>query len=114
MPEAKEDHQDEHEHPSRIMENGDETHDSNGDEENGTAPSSEKGIGDMSSIQLSHREEVEGGDKEADPSSISNGMKHHINVLRNLSKNQSLDDGEEIRICQTERSLLDLSSWNQC
>jgi len=107
--EAKEDHQDEHEEPSRIVEDRDKSHGCNGDEEDGTALSSKEGVGNMPSIQLSHWKEVEGGYEEANPSGISNGMKHHINILRNLSKNQSLDDGEEIRICQTERSLLDLS-----
>jgi hypothetical protein len=62
----------------------------------------------MPPIQLSHWKKVEGGDKEANPSSISDGMKHHVNVFRNLSKNQLLDEREKKRVCQTEGSLLDL------
>lgn len=114
MSEPKEDHQDEHENPSRIVEDGDETHDCDGDEENGAAPLSEEGIGDMSPIQLSHRKEVEGGDKEADPSGISDGMKHHINIFGNLSQDQSLDEGEKKRVCQTDRPFLNLGGRNQC
>lgn len=113
MPEAEEDHQDEHENPSRIVEDGDETHDRDGDEEDGAAPSSEEGIGDMSSIQLSHRKEVKGGDEEADPPGISDGMKHHINIFGNLSQDQSLDEGEEKWVCQTDRSFLNLGGRNQ-
>jgi len=50
MPEAEEDHQDEHEEPSWIMENSDKPHDRDGNKEDGTALSSEKSIGNMSSI----------------------------------------------------------------
>lgn len=114
MPEAEEDHQDEQENPSRIVEDRDETHDSDGDEEDGAALSSEKGIGDMSSIQLSHGKEVEGGDKEADPSGISDGMKHHINIFGNLSHDQSLDEGEEKRVCQADRPFFNLGGRDQC
>ena len=113
MPESEEDHEDEHKNPSRIVEDRDETHAGNGDEEDGAAPSSKEGIGDMSSIDLSDMKEVKGGDEEADPSGISDGMKHHINIFWNLSQDQSLDEGEEKWVCQTDRSFLNLGGRNQ-
>lgn len=83
--ESEEDHQDKHENPSRIIKDCNETHASDSDYKDGAAPSSEEGIGDMSPIQLSYWKEVEGGDKEANPSGISDRMKHHIDILWNLS-----------------------------
>jgi len=67
----------------------------------------------MSSIQLSHRKEVKGGDEEADPSGISDGMKHHINIFGNLSQDQSLNERKEKRVCQADRSFLNLRGRNQ-
>lgn len=92
MTESEEDHQDEHQDPSRVIKNRDETHASNGDEEDGPAPSSEKGIGDMSSVQLSNWKKVEGGDKEANPSGIPDRMEHHVHILWYLPNDQLLDD----------------------
>ena len=50
MSEAKNDHQDEHENPSRIIEYRDKCHDRNADEEDGTTPSSKEGISNVASV----------------------------------------------------------------
>ncbi len=89
--ETKEDHEDEQENPSGIVEDRDKTHDCNGDEEDGAAPFSEEGIGDVAPVQLSHRNQIEGGDEETDPSGISDRMEQNIKAFRNLSHHQFLN-----------------------
>jgi hypothetical protein len=48
--EAKEDDEDEQEEPSRIVKDGDEGHDSDGDEKNSSTPSPKEGIGNVASV----------------------------------------------------------------
>ena len=50
MSEAEEDDEDEQEEPSRIVKDGDEGHDSDGDEKNSSAPSPKEGIGNVASV----------------------------------------------------------------
>jgi len=50
MPEAEEDNEDEQEKPSRVVENGNEGHDSDSDDEDGSAPLSKEGIGNVASV----------------------------------------------------------------
>ena len=50
MSEAKEDDEDEQEEPSRIVKDGDEGHDSDGDKKNSSAPSPKEGVGNVSSV----------------------------------------------------------------
>jgi len=50
MSEAKKDHQDEHENPSRIIEYRNKRHDRNADEEDNPALSPKEGINDVASV----------------------------------------------------------------
>ena len=50
MSEAEEDDEDEQEEPSGIVKDGDEGHDSDGDEKNSSTPSPEEGIGNVASV----------------------------------------------------------------
>ena len=48
--EAEEDDEDEQEKPSRIVKDGDEGHDCDGDEKDSSAPSPKEGIGNVASV----------------------------------------------------------------
>lgn len=85
MSETEEDEENKKEKPSWIVEYGNEGHDNDGDEENNSTSPSEKGIGNVASVQLSDRKEVEGSDKKANPSCIPYGMKKDIIIFRNLT-----------------------------
>ena len=50
MPETEEDEEDEKEKPSRVIEDGNEGHDDDGNEEDDPTPSPKKGIGNVASI----------------------------------------------------------------
>lgn len=50
MSETEEDNEDEQEKPSRVVEYGNEGHDSDSDNEDGSTPPSEKGIDNVASI----------------------------------------------------------------
>ena len=63
MSEAKKNEEDEKKKPPGVMEDGDISHHGNGNKEyNPTLPSKES-IRDMTTVQLSNRQEIEGGHK---------------------------------------------------
>jgi len=112
VPESEKDDEEEHEAPTRIVEDGDEGHENDGDQEDHAAPFPEKGVGDMTAVQLSNGEKVEGGDEETYPSGISNGMEDHVVGFRNLAQHDPLKEGEKEGVCQAECSFPDLRGWN--
>ena len=84
MPEAKEDKENKKEKPARVIEEGDEGHDDDGNKEDDPAPSAKESIGNVASIELSDRQKVEGSHEKPNPSRISDGMKKDIMIFCNL------------------------------
>jgi hypothetical protein len=113
MSEAEEDDEDEEEEPPRIIKYGDEGHDSNSDEKNSSAPPSKEGIGNMASVQLANRKKIEGGDKESNPSGITDRMEKNIKIFRNLTHDQTLNEREKEGISKAERSLFKMRCRNR-
>jgi hypothetical protein len=61
---------------------------------------------------LANRKEVEGSDKESNPSGIPDRMKKNIVIFRNLTQDQTLNKREEKWVSQTERSLFKMGGGN--
>jgi hypothetical protein len=61
---------------------------------------------------LANWKKVEGGNKKANPSGIPNGMKKNIIIFRNLTHDQTLNEGEEERISQADCPLFQMGCRN--
>ncbi len=108
MPESKNNEEDDKKKPSGIVKDGNKGHDSNGDEENDPTLPPKQGIGDMPPIELSNRKKVESSDKETHPPRIPDGMKNNVVCLRNLTNDESLNEGKKQRVCQSESPFFEL------
>jgi hypothetical protein len=94
MAKSEEDEENKKQDPTWVVEYGNEGHDNYGNEEYETTLLSKEGIGDVASVQLPDRQEVEGRYEETHPSRIANGMKKNVIIFRNLTHYQMLDKGE--------------------
>ena len=94
MPETEQNKEDEKQKPSGVVEEGDIGHHGNRNKEYDPALPSKKSIGDMTTIQLSNRQEIEGGHKKAHPPRISNRMEKDIMIWGDLAHHQALNHGE--------------------
>jgi hypothetical protein len=110
--EAEENDQDEQKKPSGVVKDSNKGHDGNGDEKDRSTPSSKERIGDVASVQLANRKEIEGGDEKTNPPGIPNGVKDHIIIFRNLTYNQTLNEREEERISEADCPLFKMGCGN--
>jgi hypothetical protein len=95
MSKSKEDEENKKQDPTRVVEYGNEGHDNYGNEEYKTAFLSKEGIGNVTSVQLPDRQEVEGRYEKTHPSCITDGMKKNVIIFRNLTHHDTLDQREK-------------------
>jgi hypothetical protein len=100
MAHSEDDEEDDKSQPSGVIEYSENGHEENDCPKDPAALPAKKGIYDMTTVQLSDGDKIEGRDEKADPARISGRMKDHVVTGRNPAEHEPLEDLKQERITE--------------